>query len=261
LLTGDGGDDVFLGYPRHRHLWLAEKLSRILPSSMEQGWLVSRPFFPRIGPLRRAAALLDYTAGDLSAFYNNNGLSTYNIDGLLGDRFLDLHIDPYEIPSRPDAGHHCLANLLDYEIRTRFVGEYMTKVDAATMYYGLEARSPFLDQSLWEFASSLPFDLRLYRGQLKAILRELARKRISRDVAKGRKQGFNIPVQHWIVKRWRPLVETTLRESVLDKEGWFRSNSALTQLRLAAQKGWAPEQLWYLFVLESWARHEQSTAA
>ena len=47
----------------------------------------------------------------------------------------------------------------------------MTEVDGATMHYGLEARSPFLDHMLWEFASGLPFGLRLRYGYLKSILR------------------------------------------------------------------------------------------
>jgi asparagine synthase (glutamine-hydrolysing) len=133
----------------------------------------------------------------------------------------------------------------------------MTKVDGATMYYALEARSPLLDQSLWEFAASLPFDLRLRRGRLKAILRELAWRRIGKEVAKRRKRGFGIPVQRWIIGPWRPLVEATLRESILNKEGWVRSGTALVQLDLAARMGWAPDQLWYIFTLESWMRHEQ----
>ena len=42
LLTGDGGDDVFLGYPRHRHLWLAGKLADLLPTPMKQLWQITR---------------------------------------------------------------------------------------------------------------------------------------------------------------------------------------------------------------------------
>lgn len=258
LLTGDGGDDVFLGYPRHRHLWFAQRLSRKLPSAVANWWLASRSALPRIGPLRRAAALLDYTTGGLGTIVGNSrGLSTYKANGLLGDRLLPLSLDHSEIPLSIDAGRQVLADFLDYERKTKFVGEYMTKVDGATMHYALEARSPFLDQFLWEFASSLPFDLRFYRNRPKAILRELAQRKISADVAKRQKRGFGIPVQRWIVGRWRPLVEATLRESILNKEGWIRSDAALDQLELAVHKGWAPHQLWYLFALESWMRREQ----
>jgi asparagine synthase (glutamine-hydrolysing) len=261
LLTGDGGDDVFLGYPRHRHLWLAGKLARRLPSTAKHSWFACRSAFPRIGPLRRAAALFDYATGGLGAFVgNDDSLSNYKVNGLLGDRLLPLPLDRCKVFWSTNAGHRVLADFLDYERKTRFVGEYMTKVDGATMHYALEARSPFLDHVLWEFASSLPFDLRLHGGRLKAILRELARRRIGGEVARRRKRGFGIPVQRWMIGHWRPQVEAALSESILEKEGWIRSGLALSQLGLAAREGWAPHQLWYLFVLESWIRHERLTA-
>jgi asparagine synthase (glutamine-hydrolysing) len=137
----------------------------------------------------------------------------------------------------------------------------MTKVDGATMHHALEARSPFLDHRLWEFASPLPFDLLLRRGSLKAILRALVSRRISTRVAIRRKKGFGIPVHRWIVGRWRPQVESIFRHSILEKEGWLNANATLKSLAGSVQSGSAPLQLWYLFVLESWMRHERETVS
>jgi asparagine synthase (glutamine-hydrolysing) len=139
----------------------------------------------------------------------------------------------------------------------RFVGEYLTKVDGATMHHSLEARSPFLDHKLWEFAAALPYELRLRGGRSKAILRELARRRIGEDVARGRKRGFHIPVRRWIVERWRDRVEESFDDSLLGKEGWINAGAVLSQLQEATLRGIAPNQLWYLFVLESWFRNER----
>ena len=118
----------------------------------------------------------------------------------------------------------------------------MTKVDGSTMHYGLEARSPFLDQDLWEFASSLPYTLRLHRWQLKSILREVARRRINPHLAQGRKRGFGIPVHRWIVGPWRPLVEESLRESILEKEGWDPTPIliGIVPIRIKAGRGVSP---------------------
>jgi asparagine synthase (glutamine-hydrolysing) len=128
------------------------------------------------------------------------------------------------------------------------------------MHHALETRSPFLDQELWEFAAALPFEVRLRRGRLKAVLRELARRKLGERVAGGRKRGFGIPVQRWIAGRWRAAVEESLGESLLEREGWIRSAPVLAQLERAARTGWAPKQLWYIFVLESWLKHERSSA-
>jgi asparagine synthase (glutamine-hydrolysing) len=258
LLTGDGGDDVFLGYPRHRHVWMGEKLARITPDSIRQWWRATDGSpFPRVGPLRRMATLFDYVAGSsriLSANVHN-----LSHQGCAGDRLSDVTVNVQGCGGDL-VGQSFITDYLAQEFRTRFVGEYMTKVDGATMHHGLEARSPFLDQSVWEFASSLPFDLRLRHGCLKAILRKIARSRIGVRVASRKKQGFGVPVHRWLVGSWRPLVESYLRESILDQEGWIRSPSAIALLESASTRGEAPPLLWYLFVLELWMRYERNQA-
>jgi asparagine synthase (glutamine-hydrolysing) len=258
LITGDGGDDVFLGYPEHRHLLFAEKFARSSPRTAADLWQRSREAFPRYGRLRRAASFLDYASGGLGAVTNaHDGLPAYQHEGVLGERLADYTVDQRKIEWSHDAGRHVLSNYLDYDRHTRFVSEFLTKVDGATMHYGLEARSPFLDHDLWEFAAALPFQVRLRRGRLKAVLRELARRKIGERVANGRKRGFTIPVERWITGRWRPEVEATFRDSLLEKEGWIRPGSALRWLDTSTQTGRTPKQLWYLFVLESWLRNER----
>jgi asparagine synthase (glutamine-hydrolysing) len=125
------------------------------------------------------------------------------------------------------------------------------------MYYGLEARSPFLDQLVWEFAGSLPFGVRLRGGRLKSVLRALAARTIGPRVARGRKRGFGIPVQRWVAGRWHDAVDAAFRDSLLDREGWIVGESARRELASCRAGKWAPKQLWYLFVLESWMRHER----
>lgn len=258
LLTGDGGDDVFLGYPEHKHFQLAERLARRLPGAAARVLRATGQHLPRVGQLRRAASFVNYATGGLGAVAcAHDGLPVYQRYNLLGERLRDATVVQRLIPWSHASGQQVLTEFLNYDRRTRFVGEYLTKVDGATMHYGLEARSPFLDQELWEYAASLPYDLRLRKGQLKAVLRELARRKIGARVGDGRKRGFGIPVQRWIVGRWRGAMEETLRDSLLDKEGWINSSAVLSQLEKAAPSGWAPKQLWYIFVLESWLRYER----
>ncbi|MBD0326768.1 MAG: asparagine synthase (glutamine-hydrolyzing), partial [Pyrinomonadaceae bacterium] len=190
LLTGDGGDDVFLGYPEHRYLWLAGKLASRTPSAAANLWLKARGAWPRRGLMRRAASFLDYTTGGLGAVTNaRDGLPVYEQHSLLGERLAGTTLAQRSISWSRESARNVLAEFLEYDRRTRFVGEYLPKVDGATMHYALEARSPFLDQKLWEYAASLPLDLRLQGGRLKALLREVARRRIGERVARGRKRG------------------------------------------------------------------------
>lgn len=259
LLTGDGGDDVFLGYPRHAHLALAQRIASVLPPAAARAWKMLGPALPKAGAIRRVAHLLDYASGGLGAVANaHDGLPSYRRMGLLGERLQSSSVDARLLPWSPASGRRVLGDFLDYERRTRFTGEYLTKVDGGCMYHALEARSPFLDQDLWTFASSLPYDLRLHRGKLKAVLREIARRRISKRLASGPKRGFGIPVQRWITGRWRDSVDEIFRHSELEREGWINARVLRARLSSLRPGESAPLQLWYLYVLEVWLQTQRS---
>ena len=259
LLTGDGGDDLFLGYEGHRHFWLAEKAARLIPAGATGWWSNLRNQISDDGWSRRAKSFVNYATGGIGAVTSrHDGLPEYERDGLLGERLVNATVAARALPWSRQSARRLLADFLDYDRRTRFVGEYLTKVNGSTMHYALEARSPFLDQDLWEFASTLPFDLRLRRGRLKAILREIAARNIGERVARGRKRGFGIPVQRWLAGRWADSVREALSDSLLASEGWINADRAILQLEMAERKGWASNQLWYIFVLESWLRRERA---
>jgi asparagine synthase (glutamine-hydrolysing) len=262
LLTGDGGDDVFLGYPEHLNFWRAERLARALPETAAPLWATTRKVFPDSGPLRRVRSFVDYTTGGLgAAACVKDGLPTYSKYGLLGERLAHARVTQRAMPWSMKSARRLLSDFLAYDRRMRFVGEYMTKVDGGAMYHALEARAPFLDQDLWWFASALPFEVRLRGGQLKAVLREIARRRIGERVANGRKRGFGVPVHRWIVGKWRDRVRETFTDAYLAREGWINAKAALVQLDASIERGWASTQLWYLFVLELWLRYERDESA
>jgi asparagine synthase (glutamine-hydrolysing) len=257
LLTGDGGDDVYLGYPEHRYFQMAQDLARRLPPGSGQLWRAIRPAIPNAGMLRRGAHFLDYATGGLGSVTRAHpGLNVYQQSGMLGERLASAVIPQRQIERSLDSARHLLTEFLAYDRRTRFTGEYMTKVDGGTMYHALEGRAPFLDQELWNFAATLPYSIRLRGGQLKAILRELARRRVGERVASGSKRGFSIPVNRWLAGRWRRDFAEAMSNSLLAKEGWIRSGPVLEQHRRAVEKGWVSNQLWYLYVLETWFRRE-----
>jgi asparagine synthase (glutamine-hydrolysing) len=257
LLTGDGGDDVYLGYPFHRHLWMAQRLARMLPDAASGIWAGVRPAIDGIGVLRRPKHFLDYATGGLGAVTRvHDGLPYYQRLGILGERITASTITQREIPVSSKRARRVLPDCLEYEQRTRFVGEFMTKVDGGTMQYAIEARSPLLDQKLWEFAATLPFSIRLKGGELKAVLRAIARNRIGPEVASRRKRGFTVPVERWLAGRWKKNLEEIYTDSVMEHEGWVRPGGVRAGAELAVQSGYAPKQLWYLLVLEHWMRRE-----
>jgi asparagine synthase (glutamine-hydrolysing) len=256
LLTGDGGDDVFLGYPEHLHFRFAEKLAQHTPKAVASMLQTSTAVLPKLGALKRANSFLNYSFGGLGAVTQaRDGLPVYEQNHLLGERMKGSRISHREIA--PSSGENLLSEFLQYDRRTRFVGEYLTKVDGATMFHALEARSPFLDTELWEFAARLPFSIRLRGRRLKAVLREIVRRRIGPELAAAKKQGFGVPVQRWLTREWKSSYIETMKNSLLAREGWIDSESAINLLLASEQSGWAPRQAWFILVFENWLRYER----
>lgn len=255
LLTGDGGDDVFLGYPRQAAFLRAQRAAERLPAWATSLWRFGGRAAPRLGPLRRAAHFADYASGGLGAITRaHDGIDVMQARGMIGERLAGVRLAHRELPLSASAGRHALDDFLRYERQTRFTGEYLVKVDGGAMYHALEARSPFLDHRLWEFAAALPYETRLHGNTLKAILREIARRRIGERLARGAKRGFGIPATRWIAGKWNARVREAFQESILAKEGWIDAAPVRAAIDRCKPGDTAPVQLWHLFVLECWMR-------
>jgi asparagine synthase (glutamine-hydrolysing) len=254
LLTGDGGDDAYLGYTYHRNFMHAQRLANRLPEAAARLWPTLRKRVECVAVLRRPMHLMDFATGGLGAAARvHDGLPYYEREGLLGDRLTGRILAPRAIPDSFHSARRLLADFLQYERKTRFVSEYMTKVDGATMYHAIEARSPFLDQRLWESAASMPFEVHLQGGDLKAVLRELVRRRVGPEVASRRKQGFTVPVERWLATSWKPQLECLLSgRSLLEREGWIAPEKLGAAIRQAVGSGRASRHIWSLIVLEQW---------
>jgi asparagine synthase (glutamine-hydrolysing) len=263
VLTGDGGDDVFLGYEFFRNAWMAERLARILPRAAVPVWGALRGAVPNLGPARRMRNFLDYATGGLGTHARaHDGLPYYREHGIPGERLAGREPEERQIAASFDSARKLLGDVFSHHLRLHFTSEFMPKVDGATMYWALEARAPFLDQKLWEFGARLPMGLRLRRGRLKAVLREIARRRLGPGVAFRKKRGFTVPMESWLAERWSGMLHRLQEETRLEREGWVRRGSLDAPLRHALENRWVPPQLWRLLVLEHWlaGRHGSALA-
>jgi len=262
LLTGDGGDDIFLGYPRHRYLLNAQRIAKYAPPGAPRVWSTVRGLVPRRGLLKRAVSFTDYVVGGVPAFLSaNRGLAWLEDRDILGSELTELRPAEITAPWTLSGARNSLSQYLPYHLSTQFVSAYLTKVDRATMYHGLEARSPLLDHRLWEYASRLPFDVRMKGGTLKALLRGIAERRVGRSTAREAKRGFRIPVQRWVVDQWSDLSFEYFSNSRLAELGWVNKEPLLREFDRARRIGRASLQLWSMFVLEGWIRREAAQAS
>ncbi|HUK15727.1 MAG TPA: asparagine synthase-related protein, partial [Bryobacteraceae bacterium] len=95
-------------------------------------------------------------------------------------------------------------------------------------------------------------------GALKAVLREIARKRIGPEIARREKQGFTVPNERWLAERWSGMLDRLRGETLLESQGWIAPGALDEPLREALQRRWVPVQLWHLLVLEHWLEKDAS---
>jgi asparagine synthase (glutamine-hydrolysing) len=260
LLTGDGGDDVFLGYPFFRNAWLAERLARRLPAPAAAAWRAARSLVPPVGPARRVRNFLDYATGGIGDHARaHDGLPYYDRYSILGERLAGSDLHTRRIEPSLESGRRLLSDVFEFHRRMHFTSEFMPKVDGGAMYYAIEARAPLLDQKIWEFAAALPADVHFHGGRLKSVLREIARRRIGPELAFRKKRGFTVPVEQWLAERWSGMLGRLSGGSALEREGWVRPASLEKPLRDAAAKGRVPVQLWRLLVLDHWLERRRQS--
>tara|TARA_R110000744_G_scaffold189596_4_gene308687 strand:- start:2078 stop:3931 length:1854 start_codon:yes stop_codon:yes gene_type:complete len=201
-LSGDAGDESFLGYHRYNWMTIAEKFYKI-PG-------VIRPLIT--GPL---GALPSYKANVIAGVLKSKSLNEAYIKMMLGGTNGEWYHQPeHDIvePYREYLFHNnknIYERISDFDLKTYLNGDINTKVDRATMAYSLEARSPFLDYRVVEFGRSLPTSYKFYNKNQKRILKEILYKHVPKELFNRPKAGFTMPLNEWF--------RSELREYVMDE--------------------------------------------
>jgi asparagine synthase (glutamine-hydrolysing) len=226
-LSGDGGDEGFGGYTFRYIPHMAESAIRsVLPASLRcilfgplgRAWPASSRL-PRA--LRLKTILENLSLGDAEAYYRDLIWLREDTRGqIYKPEFLhELRgFTPFEVVHP----FYTENNALDAVSRSQYsdISVYMTddvlvKVDRMSMAHSLEVRAPLLDYQILEFAAGLPRHLKLDMRRGKIILRELARRRLPREIRSMPKRGFSIPAADWLRGELREMVE----QIVLRDEG------------------------------------------
>jgi len=154
--------------------------------------------------------------------------------------------------------------VLSVGIKARLVNDFLAKVDIATMYHSLEARTPFLDYRLVEFAAQLPFGLLLPDEYSKSLLRRLAVHHNPREVVYGPKKGFSIPVERYFLGDWGRILLDLTTDGMVAQHGLLNPQG-IRKLREkhGLRSNYKLDKIQYsILVLELWLRvfHEETDA-
>jgi asparagine synthase (glutamine-hydrolysing) len=288
VLTGEGGDELFAGYPTylgHRHAALADGLPRpvanlllalarrlrprhhhVTIAHMIERFVSARglgafdrhlAWFGAVRPSETAGLL----APELRHALPSDAASEHarHLERVLGDMEL-LGDHPANGAGRKGAVPLAAYQLLDFE--TYLPGDLLAKVDRCTMAHGVESRAPFLQAALVEHALTLPEKARLRGTTGKWVLRKVAEDMLPPDLVTRRKQGFSPPFSAWARGPLRGVVVDALSPARVRAAGVLDADAVQRLLREhldgREDRGRA---LWAVLSLQCWAERWVASAA
>ncbi len=261
-LSGDGGDENFVGYRRYVFDAMENRVRRIVPVKLLFGALAA--IYPKADwlpqPLRAKATLRNLSLDPARAYFSSvYGAAASVRDALLGgDVRAQLgHYDPFEI-----FAEHYNKPLADdpivraqyADIKLYLTDDVLTKVDRASMAVSLEVRCPLLDHRLMELAARIPSSLKLKGREAKYIFKRVVSQLLPPEILARRKQGFVVPLAKWLRADLSELAESLLFDSMAN-DGWLES-AAIKKLWRQHQSGLRDysRPLWAVLMFRMWQR-------
>lgn len=262
VLTGDGGDEIFMGYP-----WMADpatnrirrlkKRLRVLKNSSEDllhsGRASTSSAQTAVASTVEARYLQRVSrieGSELERAYAQDGKASRNLE-----RTGDYLMRQFERARGLTGGPDTLSRLDYVTIKSYLPEDILVKVDRASMAVSLEPRCPLLDHVLCEFVAGLPSSQKMRDGETKIILRKYASKNglIPQTVLNRGKMGFGVPLEKWFIQDLKPILENILLDSHSKTRRYFKESYLRT---LLADRSSIPssQKIFALVMFELWYR-------
>lgn len=249
ILSGEGADELFGGYPTYLGHKLAPRYEA-LPSFARTVLSRAAHALPPSGKKVTFEYLLKRFVDDAHQLWTERHLAWFGTG--LSPR---VHARPrplLEIPEA-DAAREPLAGAMLLDYRSYLRDNLLVKVDRATMLSSVEARAPYLDKDVTAFALSLPTNLRVRGLTTKWVLKKAAEKWVPHDVIYRRKRGLSVPIASWINGGLRNEVDRLLEPRRLREQG-IVDPTYVTELLTEHRSGQAnhAKPLWAVIALQNW---------
>jgi asparagine synthase (glutamine-hydrolysing) len=262
-LGGDGGDELFAGYPMYAgHRW-AEVYRRV-PAALRGGLI--EPFI-RLLPVKTKNLSFDYKALRFITGTKYDTVARHHIwfgsftpdqqaqvlsAEALATSDSEIYARAREMADECDSSD-LIKRMQSLDTQLYLAEDILTKVDRASMAVSLEVRAPFLDPRVAEFAASLPCNYKLRGLKTKYILKKAVRDLLPGFVTRRGKKGFGVPVAEWLKVKLRPLARDLLSPERVRRAGVFNPEY-VARLQDEHERGVANHRklLWTLLMFELW---------
>ncbi len=257
VLSGEGADELFAGYPGYYEPLVVERFQRRVPRGLRSALARLPVDVPGRGFAQRSLTpLAERYLGIGMSWRRKERLALYTPDvraKLTGAGTDDLAREAFEAAER--GGADWLGAMLHVDRTLWLADEALMKLDRLTMSFGLEARVPYLDANVVAFADRLPWQRKLEGGQGKWVLRQVARRHLPEEVASRRKRGFPSPVSQLLGGPLRDLAYDFLTDDTARARGIFDQQAMTRALgAMRARPNGGGRLIYVLLVLELWLR-------
>ncbi len=262
-LGGDGGDELFAGYPMYYAHTVAAKYLAI-PSIVRSGLI--EPLVKAL-PVSTKNMSFDYKAKRFvraskydDVTRHHSWFGSFSLDqhdqlftsDVLAQTEADIYSGVRELVTMSEATN-VIEQMQYADINFYLAEDILTKVDRAAMAVSLETRAPFLDPRVGQFAASIPVEYKLKGKSGKHILKEAMKDLLPNNILHRPKKGFGIPIAEWLKGRLNPLMHEMLAPKRLTEQGLFNSDYVQRLIREhESGKASHHKELWTLLVFQLW---------
>ena len=271
VISGDGGDELLMGYEPFQKLWLYNFISKVplLSSSIKYISSLLPDSYEYMGTTHKIKVfskglkspkvhansrwICSYLPEEINSFVNDKEISS---NKHLTNKFIYSYIENIINSIKSDDDY----DQLTIQYQKHFLSNLICNhTDKANMQYSIEARSPFLDHELFDLANSFPRDVKLKNGISKPILRNFLKKNLNNKAFNAPKKGFTVPMAQWIKKEIKELILDILSKDTINKIGFINYNYLHEKVIYPHLKGESNnyKKIWSIFVLISWLKNNK----
>jgi len=269
-LSGDGGDELFGGYPHYTTVgriwpkiskfpyWSRSMLVELLPLVPKIGWQAAEILLKQMAGDQSLRRPLHETWRGLNTLLKSRDFRDFYVRLIYSpqasERLLREKVESQNLSSK-ELNAPIQKQMMLLDLQRYLPDDILTKTDRSAMKYSLELRSPFLDKDLMEFSFSLPLSSNILGTNGKVILRDYLKQKLPPELFERPKKGFSVPVGQWIRGPLKEWARDLLSETDINRDGWLNATAVKEDLADHFDGRTDREQLlWNCLMFQNWLR-------